>query len=189
MNFSIRIFFQKCLPISTFSTELSHIQTVVLLSLILWSQILLRNISENFRPDIPHSKLVLKSDNENSHHFLSGIWAISEVQRSGSISYKFCSNNGFFQFPQTCWVTSPPTSKWQLTAWFTRQNACRPARAKWADWQACWPTPNEAALASLAHTYLQNCLNIRHIWLYLQVVMPLVFISAIFVYFLRTVLW
>ena len=43
------------------------------MSLIFWSQILLRNSSENFRSDIAHPNLVLKSDNENSDHFLSGI--------------------------------------------------------------------------------------------------------------------
>ena len=43
------------------------------MSLILWSQILLRNSSENFRSDILHPNLVLKSDNETSDHFLSGI--------------------------------------------------------------------------------------------------------------------
>ena len=51
------------------------------MSMILWSQILLRNSSENFRSDISHPYLVLKSDNENSDHILSGIRAISEVQR------------------------------------------------------------------------------------------------------------
>ena len=51
------------------------------MSLILWSQILLRNSSENFRSDISHPYLVLKSDKENSDHILSGIRAISEVQR------------------------------------------------------------------------------------------------------------
>ena len=40
---------------------------------ILWSQILLRNLSENFHSDISHPNIVLKSDNENSDHILSGI--------------------------------------------------------------------------------------------------------------------
>ena len=55
-----------CLPIENSSRTMS---------LILWSQILFRNSSENFRSDIPnpHQNLVLKSDNENSDHILSGI--------------------------------------------------------------------------------------------------------------------
>ena len=43
------------------------------MSLVVWSQIWLRNSSENFRSDISHPNLVLKSDNENSDHILSSI--------------------------------------------------------------------------------------------------------------------
>ena len=59
----------------------SSFWTIGIMSLILWSQILLRNSSDNFCSDISHPNLVVKSDNENSDHILSGIWAISVVQR------------------------------------------------------------------------------------------------------------
>ena len=84
------------------------------MSLILWSQILLRNSSENFRSDIPHPNLVLKSDDENSDHFLSSIWAISEVQRirlnGKSVSDFFLLRRLYFIF---CWLISRLT-KWSL---------------------------------------------------------------------------
>ena len=67
-----------------FSGRLKRVNTeteISVLSLILWSQVPLRNPSENFRSDISHPNLVQKSDNENSDHFVSDNWAISEVQK------------------------------------------------------------------------------------------------------------